>query len=218
MVTERRRVRLFTQGLNLEIQEALAAVQVNTFTEALDKVQRIENAKAQVKAFHARKRSASSSTHEELRENATPPTVKRVNHSPYPPWTLGKLEEGSTRESQVEKGQQEEIPREGQKVAPRLACGYCGKTNHTENDCLRKEQKFLVCGSTDHQISNCPKKQQRGNNAQQGNKTTPRQANDRGNRTRVPAQVYIIDKQQTLESSKAMESKKKKKISRTKFS
>ena len=59
-------MRRFIQGLNLEIQEALAVVQVNTLTEALEKVQRIENAKAQVKAFQARKRSASSSTYEEL--------------------------------------------------------------------------------------------------------------------------------------------------------
>ena len=39
VVTEPRRVRRFIQGLNLEIQEALAAVQVNTFTEALEKAQ-----------------------------------------------------------------------------------------------------------------------------------------------------------------------------------
>ena len=110
MVTEQRRVRQFIQGLNLEIQEALAAVQVNTFTKSLQKAQRIENAKAQVKVFQPRKRSASSSTHEKSRENAMPSKVKRANHSPYPPWTLGTLEEGSTRGSQVKKGQQEGIP------------------------------------------------------------------------------------------------------------
>ena len=38
-------------GLNLEIQETLAADQVNTFTETLEKVKRIENEKAQIKAF-----------------------------------------------------------------------------------------------------------------------------------------------------------------------
>ena len=51
----------------------------------------------------------------------------------YPSWTLGQLEEGSSRGIQIRKGQQEGIPRESQKVAPRLACGYCGKTNHTED-------------------------------------------------------------------------------------
>ena len=53
VITERRKVRRFIKGLNLEIQEALAAVQLNTFTEALEKAQRIENAKTQVKALQA---------------------------------------------------------------------------------------------------------------------------------------------------------------------
>ena len=56
------------QGLNLEIQEALGVVQVNTFTETLEKVQRIEDAKAQVKAFQTRKRGTSSSTPEESKK------------------------------------------------------------------------------------------------------------------------------------------------------
>ena len=174
--------------------------------KVLQKAQRIENAKAQVKAFQARK-SASSSTHEKSRENATPSKVKRANHSPYPPWTLGTLGEGSTRGSQVKKGQQEGIPREGQKVAPYLACGYCEKMNHTEYDCCRKGRKCLVCGSTDYQIINCSKKQQRGKNAQHEDKTNPGQANERGNRPRVLAWVYTIDKQSALESSKAMDCK-----------
>ena len=50
----------FVQGLNVEIQETLAAAQINTFTKVFEKVQRIEIARAQVKAFHARKRGAPS--------------------------------------------------------------------------------------------------------------------------------------------------------------
>ena len=72
VVTERRRVRQFIQELNLEIQEALATVQINTFTEALEKTQQIENAKAQVKAFQARKRSTPNSTYEKSREKMMP--------------------------------------------------------------------------------------------------------------------------------------------------
>ena len=48
------------QGLNVEIEEALAAAQINTFTEVLEKPQRIEIVRAQVKAFHAKKRGALS--------------------------------------------------------------------------------------------------------------------------------------------------------------
>ena len=39
VATERKRIRRFLQGLNLELHEALAVAQVNTFTEVLDKVQ-----------------------------------------------------------------------------------------------------------------------------------------------------------------------------------
>ncbi|XP_027150353.1 uncharacterized protein LOC113750591 [Coffea eugenioides] len=58
--TEQRRVRRVVQGFNVEIHEALAAAQINTFTEVPEKVQRIEIVRAQVKAFHARKRCTPS--------------------------------------------------------------------------------------------------------------------------------------------------------------
>ena len=55
LTTEQRRVRRFVQGLNMEIQEALAAAQITTFTEVLEKAQRVEIARGQVKVFQARK-------------------------------------------------------------------------------------------------------------------------------------------------------------------
>ena len=94
--------------------------------------------------------------------------MQKVNHSPYPPLTLGVLDERSTKGNQI---RQEEISRESQKMASYLACGYCGKTNHTEDDCWRKGRKCLICGSSDHQISNYPKKQPRGNSVQQVDRT-----------------------------------------------
>ena len=54
IATEPRKVRRFVQGLNVEIQEALAAAQINTFTEVLEKAQRIEIVRAQVRNFHAK--------------------------------------------------------------------------------------------------------------------------------------------------------------------
>ncbi|XP_027184090.1 uncharacterized protein LOC113782396 [Coffea eugenioides] len=60
IVTEQRRMRRLIRGLNIEIQEALAAAQINTFTEVLEKAQRIEIARAQVRAFHAMRRGAPS--------------------------------------------------------------------------------------------------------------------------------------------------------------
>ena len=54
---------------------------------------------------------------------------------------------------------------------------------------------------------NCSKKQQRENNAQQGDRTTPKQVNERRNRLIVPTWVYAIDKQLTPESFAVMEGK-----------
>ncbi|XP_071928149.1 uncharacterized protein [Coffea arabica] len=45
VVTERKRISRFIQGLNIEIQQSLAAAHITTFTDALDKAQRVENAK-----------------------------------------------------------------------------------------------------------------------------------------------------------------------------
>ena len=46
VATEQKRKWQFIQGLNLEIQETLAALQINTFIETLDIAQRVENAKS----------------------------------------------------------------------------------------------------------------------------------------------------------------------------
>ena len=60
IAAEQRRVRRFVQRLNIKIQEVLAAAQINTFMEVIEKVQRIEIARVQVKIFHVRKRGAPS--------------------------------------------------------------------------------------------------------------------------------------------------------------
>ena len=42
IATEQRRVRRFVQGLNVEIQEGLAAVRIDTFADAVERAQRVE--------------------------------------------------------------------------------------------------------------------------------------------------------------------------------
>ena len=58
IATEQRRIRRFVQGLNVELQEVLAVAQINTFTEVLDKSQRIEITRAQVRNFNAKRKGA----------------------------------------------------------------------------------------------------------------------------------------------------------------
>ena len=98
VTTEQRRVR-FVQRLNVKIQKALAAAQITTFTEVLEKAQRVEIARGQVKAFQAQKRSAPSSEPEELKDTVPPSKARRVNLPPYPPWMQGQYEGSSTRAS-----------------------------------------------------------------------------------------------------------------------
>nr|XP_027124217.1 uncharacterized protein LOC113740903 [Coffea arabica] len=61
VVNEQKHIRRFIQGLNVKIQKDLAAAQIDTFKDALDKAQRVEQARLQVRTFQAKKRGASSS-------------------------------------------------------------------------------------------------------------------------------------------------------------
>ncbi|XP_027122175.1 uncharacterized protein [Coffea arabica] len=54
VTNEQKRIRRFVQGLNVEIQEGLAAVQISMFTKVLGKAQRVESARLQVKDFYAK--------------------------------------------------------------------------------------------------------------------------------------------------------------------
>ncbi|XP_071902695.1 uncharacterized protein [Coffea arabica] len=51
VLTDRKRIRRFVQGLNVEIQEALAAAQLDTFSQTLEKAQRIETARESGESF-----------------------------------------------------------------------------------------------------------------------------------------------------------------------
>ncbi|XP_027157258.1 uncharacterized protein LOC113758727 [Coffea eugenioides] len=73
VITERKRIRRFIQGLNLEIQDGLAAAQIETFSDALEKAQRVQISKAKLRVFQVRKRDAPSSSHPEASRNTVPP-------------------------------------------------------------------------------------------------------------------------------------------------
>ena len=77
MVNERRRIRQFVQGLNVEIQEGLAAAQISTFIATLENAQRVESARLQVRDFHNRKRNFSSHTSGQVSKNTQPSKMGR---------------------------------------------------------------------------------------------------------------------------------------------
>nr|XP_027071861.1 uncharacterized protein LOC113696682 [Coffea arabica] len=147
VATERRRIRRFVQGVNVEIQEGLAGARISTFTETLEKAQRVKSARLQVKDFHAKKTGTPSHPLGQADKGA-PPSKKEKG--------TGGVETSSTpKRTQSRRGrngrdQPRETPPSGQAVATQVICGYCRKPNHTENECWKKSGKCLYYGSTEH--------------------------------------------------------------------
>ena len=129
---ERRRIRRFIQGLNVEIQEGLAVTQISTFTEALEKAQRVESVKLQVRDFRAKKRGTPSNPSRQADKSAPPPEMGKG---------IGGVKASGTPRGAIPRGghsgrgQLRGIPSSGQAVAPQIVCGYCCKSNHTKNEC-----------------------------------------------------------------------------------
>ncbi|XP_071938600.1 uncharacterized protein [Coffea arabica] len=183
VATERKRIRRFIQGLDLEIQDALAAAQVETLSDALEKAQRVEITKSQLRAFQARKRDASDST---LGENGPPPKVRKevdgVGLLLPAPLRIKEPKGTMSRETSVGQTRSKKTSQTSQVTTPRPICGYCGRTNHTEVNCWLKGRKCMGCGSTSHKVHDCPRRYPRETTTQQGNGTVPRQVNGRRNR------------------------------------
>nr|XP_027122160.1 uncharacterized protein LOC113739113 [Coffea arabica] len=173
VTNERKRIRRFVQRLNVEIQEGLATAQISTFTEVLEKAQRVESAMLQVRDFHAKKRG-------------TPSNLSKQADKGAPPFKKGKGTGGveisitpkgtQSRGDRNGRDQSRGTPPSGQSVAPQVVCGYCSKFNHTESDYFRKQGKCLYCGSTEHQISKCPTVPKEGSSTQKPEKSTAKQS------------------------------------------
>ena len=215
IATEQRRIRRFVQGLNVEIQEGLATAQINTYSDAVEKAQRFETARAQSKSFFARKRNAPSGSRDPISTSAPPPKMGRgtgvVN---IPSASRGALTRGAgargsgargsgVRGGQSGRGPPRSAPQGVQVSTPQITCGYCGKANHTANECWRKDGKCLKCGSAEHQIANCPKISENGGS--QGGATSSRQTASGGSRPKVPARVYALDSQPVPDPSEVVE-------------
>ena len=90
-------------------------------------------------------------------------------------------------------------------MASQVVCGYCGKPNHTENECWRKSGKCLYYGSAEHQLASCPSVPKKGGNTQRSEKSTSKQTSAGGSRPKVPARVYVLDYQQIPDSTEVVE-------------
>ena len=122
----------------------MAAAQINTFTEVLEKAQRIEIARAQVKAFHAKKRGVlgGSQGQEQGDLDMSPSKVDRGNSGEQ---ISGTPKEVTARGTAGRRGQTRGVSQGGQTTGPPGTCGYYGKSYHTEDNCWRKTRKCLRC-------------------------------------------------------------------------
>nr|XP_027124209.1 uncharacterized protein LOC113740895 [Coffea arabica] len=190
--------------------ERLAAVRIDTFVDAVERAQRVEVARAQVKSFQAKKRFGPSGSREPTYASA--PLAKvglgmgGVNSPGAPRGALargagargtGRRDIG-TRGVPSGRNQTRNALQGGRVTTPQVTCGYYRRAGHTEDGCWRKEGKCLRCGSSEHQIAGCPK-------IQEGGTPSARQATYGGNRPKVPARVYDMDDQPVPDSSEVVE-------------
>ncbi|XP_071901054.1 uncharacterized protein [Coffea arabica] len=192
VATEQRRVKRFVQGLNVEIQEGLAAARLDTFADA------------------AKKRFGPSSSRKPTYANAPPAKVGRGTGGVNNPGALqGALARGAgvrgtgrrdigTRGGPSGRNQTRNAPQGGRVTTPQVTCGYCKRAGHTVDECWKKGGKCLRCGNSEHQISGCPK-------MQDGGTLNARPATSGGDRPKVPARVYAIDDQPVPDSSEVVE-------------
>ncbi|XP_071926100.1 uncharacterized protein [Coffea arabica] len=210
VTTEQRRVRRFVQGLNVEVQEGLTAVRIDTFADAVEKAQRVEVARAQVKSFQAKKRFAPSSSREPTYGNAPPAKVGRGTsgvNSPGAPRGAQARGNGArnaggrnngTRVGPIGRGQPRNTSQRGRAIVPQVNCAFCKKPGHTIDGCWKKQGNCLRCGSSEHQIAGCPK-------MQEGSTPNARPNTSGGSRPTVPPRVYAIDDQPVPDFSEVVE-------------
>nr|XP_027109274.1 uncharacterized protein LOC113729149 [Coffea arabica] len=190
--------------------EGLAAVRTDTFADAVERAQRVEVARAQVKSFQAKKRFAPSSSREPTYGNAPPAKIGRgtsgVNSPGAPRGALARGtgarsaggRDNGARGGPNGRGQPRNASQGGRVTTPQENCGYCKRPGHTVDGCWRKQGKCLKCGSSEHQISGCPKMQDDGT-------LNARPTNSGDSRPKVPARVYAIDDQPVPDSSEVVE-------------
>ncbi|XP_071912320.1 uncharacterized protein [Coffea arabica] len=188
IVTKQRRIRHFVQGLNVEIQKDLAVAQLSAFSDAVEKAQRVESARLQVRTFQAKKRAIPEGGVGQ-EDTSTPPK-------------LGKGT-GGVRVLRISRG----ASQGGSASAFRGPCGCCRKPNHTEDVCWKKGRKCLRCGSADHQIANCPGLSREGSGNRQSTKANLDQSKGERTGPKVPARVYSLGQHQIPDTSEDMEGK-----------
>ncbi|KMZ11300.1 hypothetical protein BHUM_04587c [Candidatus Burkholderia humilis] len=138
--TDIKRNKRFIQGLNLEIQDALVTVRMDTYADLVDYALRVEDSKARLKEFRDSKKLRSKRK-----------MMSKVNSSENQTGTFRK----KSRKDLGKQNSEEKTSRHGKRGQFQGQCHYCGKNGHKESKCWRKVGKCLLCGSLEHQARQC---------------------------------------------------------------
>ncbi|XP_027122132.1 uncharacterized protein [Coffea arabica] len=203
--TEQKRILRFVQGLNVEIQEALAAAQLDTFNRVLEKAHRVETARGQVKAFHDKKRRQPGTGNFNARQSSRNEPPTKMGRGAGGPRPAGTSNQGNAGRGQAERGPQRGGQRGGTTTGTRQTCSFCGG-NHTAENCWKNSavRRCYKCGSTEHLIAQCPNLRAEGGTSR-AEGSAPNPANVAGNRPKVPARVYAMGHQEVTDPSAVIE-------------
>ena len=115
----------------MKIQEGLAVAQITSFSDAIERAQRIECANAQVRAFNAIKKNIPSGSRGPVDANAPPPKFGRgVNTSGAPRETMtrGATARGAfSRGTSSGRGQSRNVPQGSQASTPSMIVTIVGR-------------------------------------------------------------------------------------------
>ena len=105
------------------------------------------------------------------------------------------------RGGQTERGQQRSASQGSSATVFRGPFSFCGKPNHTEDDCWRKQNKCLRCGSTEHRLASCLVQSREARGTIQSSKAASSQSRVEGAKPKVPARVYSIEQRPVPDSA-----------------
>ncbi|XP_027174576.1 uncharacterized protein LOC113774219 [Coffea eugenioides] len=189
------------QRLNVEIQKDLAVVQINTFSEAVEKALRVENVRLQVRNFQVKKRGFPASSSSQG-DKGTPPKFGREAGGGR---LLGMAQGTPPRGGQTGRGEQRSASQGSSVSISRGPYRFCRKPNHIEDNCWRKERKCLRCGSAEHQIANCLVLLWEARVTTQSSKATSGQSKMEGTKPKVPTRVYSLEQRPVPDFAEVVE-------------
>ena len=103
----------------------LAVAQINTFSDAMEKTQRVESARLQVRSFQSKKRDLPSSNFGKEDKNIALKFGREIDGIRLSGTPRGAL----SREGQGERGQHRDARQESSASTSCIFYGYCGKPN-----------------------------------------------------------------------------------------